>query len=215
MGIGFVLIVHLFFIGIVSCLIAAILLIISLIVSRKENRQRNIWSSIICPFVGLYTFYFCSLFGSGIVASIKNVDIGIGDAWYVPLSNNYQLLFIDVTDEAFIQNNDEIIISGVTEIQQAGNRIIGRTDLRYFTCNLNTNEIRNYTSVQDLKKQNPRLQVKLEEAFGFYLKKKNELAAVPLIVTGCISILLSIAAVYLSRKLIAVFVKVLSGTTQG
>src|SRR5262245_1547356 len=141
MGIGFVFIIHLIVIGILSGVIATVSAIITFIASKKETRKRNMWTAIVAPFVGLYTLYIFGLIGSGIVSSVKNVDIGIGDAWYVPLQDNCQLLFIDIPEQAYIEKDGQTIISEVSQLQQINNKIIGKTsDSKYFTYNTTTSE---------------------------------------------------------------------------
>lgn len=203
MGIGFVLIIHLIAIGIFSGLFAVIASIITYFASKKENRKRNIWTSIISPYVGLYTLYICGLVGSGIVATIKNVDIGIGDAWYVPLPDNCQLLFIDIPEQAYIEKNGHTVISEVSQLQQVNNKILGKTaNNKYFFYNTTTNKLKEFTTENELTIQNSNIKPDLITAIKFYSDKRNDIAGFALIIVGIASLIVSIAAIYLTRKII-------------
>ncbi|SIT21929.1 hypothetical protein [Chryseobacterium gambrini] len=93
MGIGFVMLFHLIIILILSSIIAIIGGLITAFCS-KERKKRKILLAFLAPFAGFYTLYFCAIIGSSIVSEKKNIDIGFGDCWYVPLENDCQLLFI-------------------------------------------------------------------------------------------------------------------------
>lgn len=127
MGIGIVILIHLVVLFLLSALMAAISAIITYAVSNKEKRNRKLLLAAVLPFIGLYTIYFTALFGSVIVSETKKIDIGIGDAWYVPLSNNSQLLFIDLPEQAYIEGNGKTVVSDVIEIQQTEHLILGKT----------------------------------------------------------------------------------------
>lgn len=203
MGIGFVFIFHLIAIGIFSGLIAAILATISFFASKIENRKRNIWTAIISPYVGLYTLYICGLIGSGFVSTIKNVDIGIGDAWYVPLPDNCQLLFIDIPEQAYIEKNGQTVISEVSQLQQVDNKILGKTGSnKYFFYNTTTNELKEFTTENELIIQNSNIKPNLINAIEFYSDKRNDIAGGALIFVGITSLIVSIVAIYLTRKII-------------
>ncbi|MBC7749163.1 MAG: hypothetical protein H7Z76_11420 [Methylotenera sp.] len=203
MGIGFVFILHLIAIGIFSGLIAAIVSIITFFSSKKENRKRNIWTAIFSPFVGLYTLYMCGLIGSGIVSTIKNVDIGIGDAWYVPLPDNCQLLFIDIPEQAYIEKNGQTVISEVSQLQQLDNKILGKTGSnKFFSYNTTTNELKEFTTENELIIQNSNIKPNLINAIEFYSDKRNDIAGVALIFVAIASLIISLTAIYLTRKII-------------
>ncbi len=203
MGIGFVIIVHFIVIGFFGGLIAAIASIIAYLSSKKENRKQNIRTAIISAFVGLYTLYICGLVGSGIVSSIKNVDIGIGDAWYVPLPDNFELLFIDIPEQASIDKNGQTVISEVSQLQQVGNKILGKTaNNKYFFFNTTTSELKEFTTENELIIQNSNIKPKLINAIEFYSNKRNDIAGAALIVAGMASLIVSISVIYLIRKTI-------------
>lgn len=203
MGIGLVLILHLMVIGNLSALIAVIASIIAFFSSKKEHRKRNILTALFSPFVGLYTLYLCGLIGSGIVSTIKNVDIGIGDTWYVPLPDNCQLLFIDNLEQAYIEKNGQTVVSDVSQLQQLDNKILGKIDsTRFFYYNTTTNELREFTTENELMIQNSTIKPNLVNAKVFYSEKRNDIAGVALIFVGIASLMMSLTAIHLTRKII-------------
>src|SRR5689334_17827280 len=102
MGIFFVILIHLVAIFILSAIIAVFAGIITYFVSAKQKRKRKLLLATLSPFVGLYIAYFFALFGSAAVSEYKKIDIGIGDSWYVPLSTQCRLSFIDLPENGYI-----------------------------------------------------------------------------------------------------------------
>jgi ABC-type multidrug transport system fused ATPase/permease subunit len=201
MGIGFVIIMHLIAISILSGLIAIISTTILNFVSKKETRNRYVRLAKIYPFIGIYTFYICGLIGSGIVSINKNIDIGIGDLWYVPLQNNYQLAFIDIPERAYIDKNGETIISEVSQLQQIGNKLFVKTqNNKYFSYNTQTGELKEFFEENDLKILNNNKKTKLISAINFYTERRNNIEGNALIYVGIISFLISIVAMFFLGK---------------
>lgn len=84
--------------------------------------------AFIGPFVAFYTFYIVGIISLSIVSENKKVDIGIGDAWYVPLKNDYQLLFIDLPEQASINTGKGLtLVSQVAKMEELGNQVFGKT----------------------------------------------------------------------------------------
>jgi hypothetical protein len=96
---------------ILVCLLSGILgvIVLSIAVTRigKHKKKRKMFLAFTSPFIALATFYVLSLVGAIAVSIAKDVDVGIGDAWQVPLSENSYLLMIDVMD------NGDIMCGGV------------------------------------------------------------------------------------------------------
>ena len=202
MGIGFVILIHLIAIFILSIIIALFASLVTFFVTTKERRKWKILLAFISPFVGLYTLYFCGLIGSILVSEIKNVDVGIGDAWYVPLENNCQLLFIDLPEQAYIEKDGQTIISDVMQIEQNGNQILGKTnENKYFSYNTATNELKNFANEYEMIVINSNKKHKLINAIDFYTDKRNDIAGIWFIIVGCISLFISMATIYLLRKI--------------
>jgi hypothetical protein len=70
-------------------------------------------------------------------------DPGLGDSWYTPLPNGYALLMIDTTDQGTVYNpktqptggaviSRDGSLSGVRQLQVAGDLILGARDTGYF-----------------------------------------------------------------------------------
>ena len=169
----------------------------------KEKRIRKLIFSVISPFVGLYLIYFCGLFGSIVVSEIKNVDIGIGDSWYVPLPNNCELLFIDIPENAYIEKNGQTVISEVSQLQQIDNEIIGMTTTnKYFSYNTKTNALKEFLSKDELIIQNSNIKPKLINSVDFYTDIRDEIAGFWFILVGVLSVIISITVLYLLKRLI-------------
>ncbi len=211
MGIGFVFLIQLILIGFLGGVFATVSVIITFFSSKKETRKCNILTAIYTPFVGLYIFYVVGIAGSIIVSEINNVDIGIGDTWYVPLPNNCKLLFIDIPEQACIKKNGQSIISDVSHLQQIDNKIIGKTiDNKYFIYNTDNNDLRKFASESDFKTQYSSNNLNFQTAIDFYSDKKSEIAGISLILVGIVSLIMSIVAIYIVRKII---VRLTSKTT--
>jgi hypothetical protein len=81
----------------------------------------------------------------------KKVDIGIGDAWYVPLENDRQLLFIDLPEQAYAKEDGQTFISEVSEIEENGSQIIGKIfENQYFSYDTKTDEVKKFSTEKEL-----------------------------------------------------------------
>jgi hypothetical protein len=206
MGIGFVILIHLIAILIVSFVIAVPASIITYFVGKKEKRKRKVFVAFTAPFVGLYTLYICGLIGASIVSEVKKVDIGIGDSWYVPLENNRQLLFIDLPEQAYIaKENGQILISEVSAIDEVGSLVFGKTDdHKYFSYDTKTDEVKNFDTEKELRISNSKKEFKLQNAYDYYSDKKGEIADYWLLLVGLISLMISIGVVYILKQIVFV-----------
>lgn len=203
MGLGLVIILHLIAITIAGGIIACISAFITYLSSKKASRKRNVLTSVFLPFAGLYTLYICGLAGLCIISSVKNIDIGFGDVRYIPLPDNCQLLFIDNPDQAFIKKNEQTVISEVSQLQQTHNRILGKTvNNKYFSYNTATNELKEFESKNELLLHNADNTLNLKSAVAFYSDKRNDIVGASFIIVGVASLLISMIAIYLTRKLI-------------
>ncbi|MEJ5105337.1 hypothetical protein WH267_16510 [Chryseobacterium sp. MYb328] len=131
--------------------------------------------TFIAPFVALYTFYIVGVIGFSIVSENKKVDIGIGDAWYIPLKNNHQLLCIDIPEQASInKNNGETQISMVAEIEEKGNQIFGKTfGNEYFLLDTKTDSIKTFTTEKELVALHSDKKLRLADVTEFYSERKD------------------------------------------
>jgi hypothetical protein len=203
MGFGFVILLQLIALSIFCGIIAGIAIVIINIFSSPEKRRRYILFASIFPFIGLHTFYFLGLIGSGIISEIKKVDIGIGDSWYVPLPNNCRLSFGDITEYAYLDKNGEPIISNITQFQQIENQVFGKTkELKYFSFNTLTNELKKFSDEQEFIASFYNVKPKLLKAIDFYIIKRNEIAGFGYIIVGIISLTISLTILYILRLVI-------------
>ncbi len=206
MSASFAIFFQLIFVFIVCIVLAIIGCLITYFVSKKTKRKRKLLFVFLAPFVGLFTLYFCALLGSIIVSGIKNIDIGIGDSWYVPISQKCELHFIDITDQGFISKNNEVVISEIVNIEQINDVFIGSTlDKKYFKYNENSNSLTYFKSKDELAKI-LNTKINLKNVFDFYIEKRNEIAGTWLIIVGIISLAISIGSVFILRMVVMNFV---------
>ncbi|WES97060.1 hypothetical protein P2W68_19750 [Chryseobacterium arthrosphaerae] len=211
MGIGFVILIHLVILFILCLIFAVIAGIVAYLVSNKNRRRRKIILAIAAPFVGLYTFYICGIIGFSLVTDKKKVDIGIGDAWYVPLRNNHQLLFIDIPEQASINGkNGETQVSMVAEIEEDGNKILGKTfDNGYFLLDTATDEVKTFNTEKELIAVYSGKKTNLAEVTEFYSERKDRIMGLWPFCIGFLSLVISGGAVYILKLIIdALFGKV-------
>ena len=200
MGIGFVILAHLIIIFILSVIIAGMGAAIASVASKSENKKRNIILSVISPFIGLYTLYFCLIFGAVAVGAYTNTDIGIGDSWSVSMSTNCQLIFIDIPENGFLECDGKDIAFGVSEIAQDNNYIYGRTgNANYFLYNKRTKELKDYTK-DDFEKEFA-VKIKLSDANDFYFEQRAHLTGILPGVMAIASLLISIIVVYITIRI--------------
>jgi len=203
MGVGFVIFLHLIVIFILSVIISIVVGLLTFHLSKKEKRKQKVFAAILSPFFGLYTLYFVGLLGSIVVSEIKNVDIGIGDSFYVPLIDNCELRFIDSPDYAYIENNGQQIIHDISKIQQIDYQIFGKTkDDGYFSYDIQKNELIKFKDENELTVDESNEKLELINISEFYSDKKSEATGFSLIIVGVISLIASVTIVYMLIKLI-------------
>lgn len=175
MGIGFVILIHLIVICIASLICALIGTVVTYFVNKGGNKKRKLLLAFTAPFVGLYTLYICGIIGMSIVSDNKKVDIGFGDAWYVPLENNSELLFIDILEQATIGKEDgQIFISTVSKIEENGSLVLGKTlDNRYFSYNTKTYEVKDFNTEEELSASSGNKKLYLTDVTDFLLRKEK------------------------------------------
>ena len=204
MGIGFVIIIHFIALAILSGIVAAISAAITYFTSRnKDKRKRRIFLAMFLPFQFFYTIYILGLVGSIIVSETKDVDIGIGDSFFVPINKTCQIQMIDIIDNAYLECNDESVISRVTSILPNDQKIFGETEEGKFFCyDLNNSELREYSNLSELASNENQPDLKLIEISEYYQKKRNEVAGTATIFVGILALLATIAIMWLTRKIV-------------
>jgi hypothetical protein len=203
MGSGFVVLIHLVVIFILSAIVALVLTILTQLLSKKEKRKRKIIFVGLAPFIGFYSFYFLGLFGSTIVSEIKGVDVGIGDCWYVPIKDNCKLTFIDLPEQSYLEDDDKMLIESIEFIQQTEKNVLGKTyDSVYFSYDFTKKNFKKYKTESELKAANNNQQPNFKTTTDFYNERRNEVAGTGFIIVGIISLLTTVFGLWLVRKLI-------------
>ena len=203
MGFGFVILIHLVAIFLLSAVIALPCAILTRLISKKEKRQRKILFAGISPFIGLYTLYFIGLFGSIIVSEIKGVDVGIGDSWYVPIKDNCKLIFIDLLEQSYLDDDNKTVIENIEFIQQTENSVLGITyDSVYFQYDLAKKDLQKYKTESDLLISINNQKNNFKKTTVFYNDRRNELAGTSFIIVGILSLIITIIGLWILRKLI-------------
>lgn len=193
MGFGLSILLHLIFLFIVSSIIALFSGIITYFISSPEKKKRKIILSIFIPFHIFFSFYIFAFIGSVFISEIKKVDIGIGDSWYVPIDESYQILMIDLPEQAYIECNGKSILSDVSEIQQIEKKVFCKTyNEKYYSINLIENKLTEYQSIEELNKAENFTKPNLIKVEEFYQKRKWEVSGILMIIIGVLSIITSI-----------------------
>ena len=203
MGIGFVIILHFVFIFFLSLLIAGISAVLTYFIANKEKKKRKMFLATFTPFQTLYTFYILFFVGSIFVSEMKDVDVGIGDAWYAPINKTCRILMIDLPEQAYIECSGTTIISDVSHLQQLENKIIGKTyDDVYFSINLESSESKEYQSQKELEEVEQIKNITFKEANTFYSERKWEVSGTGTITVLILSILVTFIITFVFCRLV-------------
>jgi len=196
MGIIFAFLFQLLIIFVVSCCIAIISGLITLILSNKEQRLRKVLLAIFAPFQTLYTFYFLLLIGSFVIVMTTGMDFGIGDTWSVPIDKDYQLTMIDELKNGTLEYKGQCVVNQISSIQVVDNYIYGqRLDSSYFVLNT-SNQLLNTSEDALLFLQESGLNISDASTVNdFYYKQAKSVVGVVGIIWTVLSVLLTIATV--------------------
>jgi hypothetical protein len=145
MGIVFVLIFYAIALSIVAAFAAAVLGIVTSVLTKRAGLRRKflISAAAIFPFVcvgyaGMWFFTYAL-----INHAVFHRDPGLGDSWETPLPNGYALMMIDTTDQGTVydpktQGSEDSVMSrddavfGVRQLQVSKEHIFGARDSGYF-----------------------------------------------------------------------------------
>lgn len=204
MGIGFVILIHLFAISVFSFICAVVGCLLTYFISGKERRRNKMILAFIAPFVAFYTLYIVGIIGLSLVSDNKKVDIGIGDAWYVPLKNNYQLLFIDLPEQASINTGNGLtLVSQVAKIEELGNQVFGKTfDNQYFFIDLKTNDVKTFQTEKELSALHVNKKLNLVDTTEFYSERKSDIMGYWPSLILFLSLIVSVGAVYIWKLIL-------------
>lgn len=203
MGIGFVLLIFIIFIAIISFIVAFFSGIFTSFFAKGEKRKRKILLSIFIPFHIFFSFFIFCLIGSIIISENNNVDIGIGDSWYAPIDESHRILMIDLTEVAYIEKGEQTLLSEVAEIQQIEKKIIGKNQNgKYFTLNLINDRILEYDNIKELQKNENLAELNLITVNEFYQNKKSDASGIGIYLIGIISLIVSVLTAILIYKFV-------------
>ena len=144
MGVGFVFIIYLFFLAVLTVPAVFVCAGIGYFTARRAgNRVRRRFLIIggLLPFAGTIYVTFCIVF-MAIVGLVTGRDVGFGDGFDLPLHNHYHWSAIDTTDSAevydvqdktatdgngdtHIEPDDKNAFSNVRKFQEEGDWIAG------------------------------------------------------------------------------------------
>ncbi|WP_435139279.1 hypothetical protein [Formosa sp. A9] len=202
MGIILGLIIPIILIFIVSSIIALISGFLTYFLSNNKKKKRKIFIAVVAPFQILYSFFLTLLIGGLIISETKNIDIGIGDSWYVPLNDSCEIFMIDITDKAFLKCNEETLLSNITELQLTNNKVYGKTnDSEYFSLNLNNNITQHYLNENDLKESENLTVLNLQRTEDFYNNRKWELTKFWIIIALILATFFSVFGFFILYKI--------------
>jgi hypothetical protein len=208
MGIGFVILMHLVAIFLISSLMALCWILLTWFFSKIEGRKKKMFFAGIAPFVGLFTLYFFGLFGSIIVSEIKDVDIGFGDCWYVPIKANCKLTFIDLPEQAYLEDDNKTLIENVAYLQNTKDKLVGKTyDDIYFLYNIKSKKFSTFKNETDFSKANNFQELNFIKAMDFYIERRKEVSGTYFMLVGIISLFITILLLWFLRKLILGHIK--------
>lgn len=206
MGLLFAFILQLLIVLFISTVLGVIAGCITALVCNPEKRKRKILVAFLSPYFFLITFGVSGLIGSIAVSMMKNIDIGVGDCWRVPLSDNYLFMAIDEPDVAYIRADDAYggsLVDGITEIQLTDSLAVGKTTKQsYFTFNIHNAHIRNYTTEEELEEALPELTLDLHDSSQFISERYESVAGGWLMGVGIFALCMACGVVYLLKKLV-------------
>ncbi|MFZ4931996.1 hypothetical protein [Chryseobacterium sp. Mn2064] len=205
MGIGFVIVLHLFLLSIVGFIVGIVSSVVTYFAGKKERRRVKVVVAFMAPFAFLYTFYMGGLIGLSILADRRNVDIGIGDDWHVPLENNHTLSFIDLdAPGSIVEKGGRFVVWDVIAIEEKGNKIVGKTeDNQFFSYDTRTDEVQKFKTESDLKSASNNKEIKLMNVSKFYSQKKSELISTwEYISIAIFSLLIGVGAMNMTKHIV-------------
>ena len=135
MGLGFVLVLWLFAGAVLAAIGGAILGWITSLLTRGIGTRREpvIRAGRLLPFACLIWAGLVFFAQAGVNVVLLHRDIGIGDSWYAPLPNRYQIVFVDVTDQGTVRPEGSYGgIQGVRLLQVSGPYLFGGMDSHPF-----------------------------------------------------------------------------------
>ena len=137
------------------------------------------------------------------MSETKNVDIGIGDSWYAPIDDSYQILMFDLPEQAYIECNGKSILSDVSEIQQIEKKVFCKTqNKKYYSINLINKKLTEYENLDKFKNGENLTKPNLIKVDEFYQKRKWEVSGNEIIFVGILSLIISLLTAIIIYKFV-------------
>jgi hypothetical protein len=127
---------------------------------------------------------------------VRHVDPGIGDAWVVPVGNDYSFGMIDIPEHGSLFKDDgsgSPEISDIVELAEVGDRIIGRSSSKgLFVFNTRSGELHPFLEFEAVQKEISPVPA-LQSANTFYIHRRwGILDLVAVIVIGSVGVALTV-----------------------
>lgn len=134
------------------------------------------------------------------VTAMFDIDPGIGDYWYIKLSDKCVLEFTDVLDKGDIDCFDEPEpqIPNVYLIQQIGDTVCCKTTTgEYYLLDMREETLDQFETESELRRAVGSLE--LRSVSAFYSEGKWAKAGMPFVIVGLVSLLISGFAVWMLK----------------
>lgn len=179
MGIGFVLLFWAI-LGVICATVAAVFLAgIVYLVSKRQGKVQFRWLLLFAAAPYVFLVYGAVAFVVYAVwcEDVRHVDPGIGDTWYLPVVNGYDLVMIDTPEQAYLQPPPREHASQLplSQLQLTGRFIAGRDESEFFLLDTITGSRIVCASEECLKREmaSRRLgPLSLEKADDFYFSRR-------------------------------------------
>ncbi len=156
MGLGVVLLFWGAAILIASAGVAGVLAGVVYWVERRRGRVRKRWLVAAAALPFLLMVYVGGVFAAYAVwcEAVRDVDLGIGDSFRVPLGNGYSLMMIDTSEQAVILGpRGEQSHFGLNRVGSNGNVVAGEDEHGFFLVNVRQHTDTSVESKTELQRQ--------------------------------------------------------------
>ena len=176
----FVLIFGAVLLGAFSMLVGALSLFIARFFVKEPNRTRKLFLAFFIPIFVMFSFPVTFGAGNAVVASFVGTDIGVGDWFYVNVSRNYSLCFVDTTEYGGHIGSSAggvPLVPDVVEICERGNVLLGKLENgKFFSFNTESEKPEIYADKPALIAAVPEAKgAELVPAGDFYYQKAGDL----------------------------------------
>lgn len=194
----FVLIFGAMLLGAFSMLVGALSLFIARFFVKEPNRTRKLFLAFFIPIFVMFSFPVTFGAGNAVVASFVGTDIGVGDWFYVNVSRNYSLCFVDTTEYGGHIGSSAggiSLVPDVVEICERGNVLFGELENgKFFSFNTESEKPEIYADKPALIAAAPEAEgAEFVPAGDFYRQKVRQLYGVWFHILPVLSVMLTAA----------------------